>query len=263
MNHLRGDGKMVLLKGGGATTLPRGRTDLVRQLAVWAGFALAYQIARGFANRGPAPALANAEWVLRFEGRLGGVFELHLQRSLLHVGAFITAVNWTYWLAQFVVVGVAVAWIYVRRYSAYPLVRDTLIVTNTVGLIGYVLAPLAPPRLLAGYGFTDTLALSASVNHGTGLIQLFENPYVAMPSLHTADAFIVGVALAILVRPVWLKVVCLLWPAWVAFSLMVTGNHFSVDIAAGIVLVAVTAPATIALERLLRRPRARTELLPG
>lgn len=227
----------------------------MRQLAVWAGFAVAYEAARGLANRGPALALTNAGSVLRLERRLGGAFELHLQQSLLPVGALITVVNWTYWLAQFVVVGAAVAWIYLRRYPAYPFVRDTLIVTNTVGLIGYVLAPLAPPRLLPGYGFTDTLARSASVNHGTGLVQLFENPYAAMPSLHTADALIVGVALAVLVRPLWLKVVCLLWPAWVAFSLMVTGNHYWVDIAAGVLLVAVTTPATVALERIARRSR--------
>jgi membrane-associated phospholipid phosphatase len=238
----------------GRTILPRGRADLVRQLAIWLGFAVAYQIARGLANRGAGPALANAESLLRFERRLGTMFELGLQGALLDVSAVITAVNWTYWLAQFVVVGIAVAWIYLRRYPAYLWVRDTVIVTNTLGLLGYVLLPMAPPRLLAGEGFTDTLSTSAVVNHGTVVVELVENRYAAMPSLHTADALIIGVALAVLVRPLWLKVLCALWPAWVAFSLIVTGNHFWADVAAGVALVAVTAPATALLERLRQPP---------
>ena len=33
-----------------------------------------------------------------------------------------------------------------------------------------------------------------------------------------------------LVRPLWLKVLWLLWPAWVWFAVMATGNHFWLDI---------------------------------
>jgi membrane-associated phospholipid phosphatase len=234
------------------TILPRGRADLVRQIALWLGFAAAYQIVRGLANRGAGPALANGDSLLRFERRLGAMFELRLQRALLDLSGVITAVNWTYWLAQFVVVGLAISWIYLRRYPAYLFVRDTMIVTNTVGLIGYLLLPVAPPRLLVGAGFVDTLSTagSAPLSHGNAIVGLAENPYAAMPSLHTADALIVGVALAFLVRPLWLKALCVLWPAWVTFSLIVTGNHFWADVAAGLALVALTVPLTFALERL-------------
>jgi hypothetical protein len=38
------------------------------------------------------------------------------------------------------------------------------------------------------------------VNHGSGLVQLAANPYAAMPSLHAADALIVGLAPAAAVR---------------------------------------------------------------
>ena len=46
--------------------------------------------------------------------------------------------------------------------------------------------PTAPPRLL-GVGFAD--------QHRDGLVSLAANPYAAMPSLHAADALIVGVVL--------------------------------------------------------------------
>ena len=62
-----------------------------------------------------------------------------------------------------------------------------------------------------------------------------------MPSLHSADALIIGIALAMLIRPLWLKVVWLLWPAWVWFSVMATGNHFWTDIAAGVGVAALAA----------------------
>ena len=96
-------------------------------------------------------------------------------------------------------------------------------------------------------GFTDTLNQFGGLNHGSGLVELASNPYAAMPSLHAADALIAGVILASVVRrPVW-KAVWVLWPAWVWFAVMATGNHFWLDVLAGIVL------ATIALLITYRR----------
>jgi hypothetical protein len=66
---------------------------------------------------------------------------------------------------------------------------------------------------------------------------------------------IVGVTLAILVRPLWLKALWLLWPAWVWFAVMATANHFWLDIAAGIAVVLVAA--AVIHHRPLRRALAR------
>jgi membrane-associated phospholipid phosphatase len=63
-----------------------------------------------------------------------------------------------------------------------------------------------------------------------------------MPSLHSADALIVGIVLAVLVRSPILKAVWLIWPAWVWVAVIATGNHFWLDIAAGILVAAVAAP---------------------
>jgi membrane-associated phospholipid phosphatase len=95
----------------------------------------------------------------------------------------------------------------------------------------------------------DTLASHAAVDHSSGLIAFSSNPYAAMPSLHATDALIVGVAMALVVRSGWAKALWLGWPAWVWFSVMATGNHFWLDIAAG-VLVAGLAAAIVLRRRL-------------
>ena len=217
---------------------PRGLPDAVGQVVVWAGFAVAYEAVRGLAAGSRIEAIENARRMIRLERHLGGLFELDLQRPvhraegvlLLHV------VGWTYWLAQFVVVGTVVAWVYLRRNDAYSRLRNTIMIANTLGLAGYLLFPLAPPRLLPGYGFVDTLARTEPLNHRTGLIELFANPYAAMPSLHTADALILGVAFGAVARWSILRVAALLWPIWVSFALLATGNHFWLDILAGALL---------------------------
>jgi membrane-associated phospholipid phosphatase len=209
----------------------------VLQVAIWFGFAAAYQAVRGLADRGSRQAFANARRVIDVERYLGALFEPKLQRPVVDAGGLLLhAVNWTYWLSQFVAVGLALLWIYLRRNDAYLTVRNALIVTNTIGLVGYIALPTAPPRLFPGLGFTDTLAQAEALNHGSGLVRLASNPFAAMPSLHAADALIIGLALAATARHALPKVLCLAWPAWVAFSLIATANHFWLDIVAGSVV---------------------------
>jgi membrane-associated phospholipid phosphatase len=156
----------------------------------------------------------------------------------------IAATSYTYWLSQFTVLGAALLWVYLRRNDAFLRFRNLVMLANLIGLAGYVLLPTAPPRMFPGFGFADTLAVFGGLNHGSGLIELASNPYAAMPSLHAADALIVGLVLASLSRRWIVRTVWLAWPVWVWFSVMATGNHFWLDIAAG-VLVAGLAAAVI------------------
>ena len=234
--------------------LPRGWGDFLQQIAVWIGFVLAYQVARGLADRSADDALRNAERVIELERKAIGLVELDIQRTAIETGeALVQAANWTYWLSQFVVVSAALLWVYLRRNDAYLPLRNTLIVANTIGLVGYVLLPTAPPRMFPSLGFLDTLAGSAALNHGSGVVELASNQYAAMPSLHAADALIVGVALALVVRNPLARAACLLFPVWVWFSLIATANHFWLDVVAGILLATVGAAITIGWSK----PRGR------
>jgi membrane-associated phospholipid phosphatase len=222
--------------------LPRGWLDLLRQLLIWFGFVLAYQVARGVADRDDRAAFDNARGIVDLERRATGLWELSLQSWAESSYSVAVSMQWTYWLSQFAVVGVALLWVYLRRNESFIRFRNVLILTNVIGLIGYVLLPTAPPRMLPEFGFSDTLASLGAPNHGSSFIQLAANPYAAMPSLHSADALIVGIALAFFVKSWIMKGIWLAWPVWVWISVMATGNHFWLDIAAGILVAGVAAP---------------------
>jgi membrane-associated phospholipid phosphatase len=238
----------------GRRYLPRGWSDLFRQLAIWFGFFFAYQVARGIADRNPTAAFAHGLGVIRVEKHANALFELTLQRITVSSHVLTVLTSWTYWLSQFTVLGLALLWVYLRRHEHFARFRNTVLLANAIGLIGYVVVPTAPPRMFPGLGFVDMLS-DFGINHGSGLVQLASNQYAAMPSLHAADALIVGITLAVVVRHWYFKIVWLLWPAWVWFSVMATGNHFWLDIAIGIA-VAGLAAAIINAPRLLRLARA-------
>jgi membrane-associated phospholipid phosphatase len=232
---------MTAVAAAGRRYLPRGWTDFGLQLAIWFGFLLAYQVARGYADRDPARAFANGWRVVEWEqDKTHRVLELTFQNFANSSHLLELAVSWTYWNSEFTVVGLALLWVYLWRHAHFARFRNTILLANVLGLVGYVLLPTAPPRMFPSLGFVDTLAEFGGVNHGSGLIELASNPYAAMPSLHAADALIVGVTLAYVCRSWWAKAVWVLWPAWVWFSVMATANHFWLDVVAGAALAAVT-----------------------
>jgi hypothetical protein len=220
--------------------LPRGWVDFVFQVFIWFGFLAAYEVARGLADREPGEAFANGRAIINLEGP-HTLVELTLQRILHSSDVLLAMASWTYWGSQFTVLGLTLLWVYLRRNDAFYRFRNAIIVANLIGLVGYVLLPTAPPRMFPGYGFIDSLSDFGGISHGSAVIELASNPYAAVPSLHAADALILGVVMATLVRSRLLKAVWLAWPVWVWLVVMATGNHFWIDIAAGIVVAAVAS----------------------
>jgi membrane-associated phospholipid phosphatase len=236
---------MTAVLAAGRRYLPRGYGDFARQLVIWFGFLLVYQIARGVADRDPSRAFANGAKVIQFEQHATNrLFELTLQRIAETSALLESLASWTYWNSEFTVLGLALLWVYLRRNEAFARFRNVVLLANGLGLIGYVLLPTAPPRMFPEVGFVDTLAAFGGLNHGSGLVELASNPYAAMPSLHAADALLLGLVLASIARHWPVRVLWLLWPVWVWFCVMATGNHFWLDVLAG-VLVALVAAAVV------------------
>jgi membrane-associated phospholipid phosphatase len=228
---------VTTIVAAGRRVLPRGWKDLARQVAIWFGFAIAYQFARGLAGHNPTKAFADGAKVIELEQRITtNVWELTFQNFAHSYSWLATAASWTYWNSEFTVVALSLLWVYMRRHDSFVRFRNVILLANVIGLFGYVLVPTAPPRMFTGLGFVDS--------HHEGLVQLAANPYAAMPSLHAADALLLGVMLAILVRRRIVKIFWLVWPAWVWFSVVATANHFWLDVVGGIV-VAILAAAIV------------------
>ena len=235
---------MTSVVAAGRRHLPRGYADLGRQLVIWFGFLLFYQVARGLADRNPAKAFANGFRVVDFEQRhTHHLIELTAQQVADSSSFLAGAVSWTYWNSEFTVVCLALLWVYLRRHEAFARLRNTILIANVLGLVGYIFMPTAPPRMFPWLGFVDS--------HRNGIVQLAANPYAAMPSLHAADALILGIVLAGIARRPLTRAVWILWPGWVWFCTMATGNHFWLDILAGN-LVALFALAVVYRQQLRR-----------
>src|SRR4051812_21716445 len=90
----------------GRRHLPRGWKHLALQFAIWFGFLIIYQAARGWADRGPEPvakarALANGLRVIHFESSMNALYELTFQRLGAGHLALHDAVYFTYWFSEF------------------------------------------------------------------------------------------------------------------------------------------------------------------
>ena len=162
---------MTTMARVGRRYLPRGWAHLGLQVAIWFAFLGLYQLARGLADRDPARAFANGLRLIDFEQGANALWELTFQRLALSSHWLGTVASWTYWNSEFTVVGVALLWVYLRRHESFARFRNTILLANVLGLIGYVLVPTAPPRMFASFGFVNDHRDGLVALIGAGLIQ--------------------------------------------------------------------------------------------
>jgi hypothetical protein len=228
--------------------LPRGWTDLLLQLALFFGVYQGYQVVRGLSEGKSALAFDNAERIIDVERALGTYFEASLQSSLLDNEWVIDFANWMYVNSHFVITTSFLAWLYLFRNEHFYFVRNMFMVAMLLALTGYLLFPTAPPRLMPQEGFIDTIASFTSIEQDNKAVSLLVNKYAAVPSMHIGFASMIAIPGILLVRN---RIGTLAWglsPFLVLFVIVVTGNHFWLDAAAG---AAVAAMAAAIAHRLL------------
>ena len=227
-----------------ARSLGSGR----RELAIALGAYGIYSLVRGAFGGTLDVALANADRVVELERRYGLFVEADIQRFFVDHHLAMPFWNFFYPASQVVVLPFTLFLVYRYRRSAYPFIRNMAIVSWCGGLIWYALQPTAPPRL-AGYA-ADTVTNQTFFDLDSPFIQAFYNPYAAMPSLHVGMAPVVAWALWRLTSRWWTRALGLAYPLLVATAIVVTGNHYILDIAGGL---AVVLPA-VAIARILTGP---------
>jgi hypothetical protein len=218
--------------------LPQGYGDAARQLSLFVVAELCYEAVRGVADGQREVAIANGQHVINFERSTHTFFEPHLQ-DIFSARWMIDFANFMYMNSHFVVTTAFLVWLYLFRNQNFYFVRNMFMVAMGLAVVGYALLPTAPPRMFDG--FTDTITQYAQVNHDSGLVKLFINPYAAIPSMHVAFSTMIGVTGVLISRN---KVVKALWAAYpflVFWVVVVTANHFWVDGAFGMLVAALSA----------------------
>jgi hypothetical protein len=161
----------------------------------------------------------------------------------------IDTADWLYLNAQTSIVACALIYLYRFRNSSFYFVRNTLIISWAIALVGYTIFPSAPPRLLPEWGFVDTVASFAHVREQSSAVLSLVNPYAAVPSMHVALAIIIGWPMTKLARR---RLVRLLWAAYpllIAFVTIVTANHLLLDALLGAATAGLSAYAASWLSR--------------
>jgi PAP2 superfamily len=215
-----------------------------------------YDAARGLVRGGAPAAVAHARSIASLERSLGLLHEADLQRAVAHLPGATTLFGFGYDVLHLSVTGGVLLWLYFRHADAYPRVRTTLLAATGLALVGFTIYPSAPPRL-AGIGIADTLSLAKDTAQ-SGVLQFLYNPYAAMPSLHMAYALIAGACLYRWGGHQIVRFIGIAYPVFVGVEVVATGNHFFLDLAAG---VAVDICALAIVSRVLTQSSPRNVAL--
>jgi membrane-associated phospholipid phosphatase len=220
--------------------LPQGWLDALRQLALFAGAYYAYRLVRGLVDGQTAVAFQNAREVVDAERSIGLFFEPGFQDLVLGQEWLRDFANFMYVNSHFMITTTFLIWLYLARNHAFYYVRNMFMVAMGLALVGYLVYPTAPPRLLPEWGFDDTVAQAVGPSAQNSAEVLY-NPYAAMPSMHVAFALMIAIPAMKLVALRPLRWVWATYPAIVTFVVVVTANHFWLDAAVGVVVAAMSA----------------------
>ena len=230
----------------GSRRLPRWAVEALLLAVLY----LAGEFVRGIARGGESSADGQASTIVRLERHLHVFDEATIQHAAGHVGGLPTFLGYAYVSLHLAGTAAVLVWVYRRHPDAYARLRNTLALASGLAVAGYAVFPTAPPRL-AGIGIKDTVSGSTVVDLHSTIVSSLYNPYAAVPSVHIVFSVIAGVTVVRLAsRPLW-RAAGALYPVFVLFVIVATGNHFFFDAAAG-AAVAGMALATTALAPHLR-----------
>ncbi|GAA3821277.1 bifunctional glycosyltransferase 87/phosphatase PAP2 family protein [Streptomyces coacervatus] len=229
------------------------RPNLLLELLLIRVTYAAYQQIRLTVTADRATAEHHGHQIHRIEQWLSIDIESWANHALVQVPLLRGFLDLYYVSFHFAVPLTVLAVLYVRRPADYRWARSALGLATVIGLLGFWLYPLAPPRLMPGLGFIDTVhGVQDFSKPDYGALTAVTNQYAAMPSLHFAWALWCGLVIAVLTPKWWMKPLGLLHPLLTVSAIVATGNHWILDAVGGAAVVG----AGFGLQYLLSGPRA-------
>ncbi|WP_022867801.1 phosphatase PAP2 family protein [Schaalia vaccimaxillae] len=211
------------------------RRALVKEVSLVALCAMAYSILCNIAPITAQSANAHARQILRIEDLLGLDIELSANLWLQRHPVIAESFAIYYSVSFFALTFGALLLIWFQKPEHYHFSRNVLFIMTGAAMVTYWVYPLAPPRLLSGTAFVDSVAQQSAF--GSGYSQLYSalgNPYAAMPSMHTGWSIWVAVCLGLFVwKAPWQRLLLAIHPALTIIIVITTGNHYILDAVAG------------------------------
>jgi hypothetical protein len=236
--------------GAGGSTAVSSADSLRRRIArarrgpkrprLWVEIALMgltywlYNIVRNAVPQQDALAQRHAVWVWHTEQDFGVAVERWVNHTLDRVDWLITGMDYYYATLHFIMTLGVLIWLYRSHPGRYAAARLVLAVTTGIALVGFYFFPLAPPRLMNGGGFVDTV-----ITHHTwgslasGAAASVTNKYAAMPSMHIGWSLWCGLTIFYLAERTWVRALGLAYPAATLVVIIATANHFWMDAIGG------------------------------
>lgn len=213
----------------------------MRELGLVLALYVGYSASRLLADDSFTPAASRALQLLDLEKVVG--LDLEGLLNGWFVAVPVLGVVACYWYAtlHYVVTGGVLIWLYRRGPEVFRPARTALVVATILGLVLYLMVPMAPPRMLAGY--VDVLALNsdagwwgtdASAPRGLGGLT---NDLAAFPSLHAGWALWVALVVRRLGAPRWARGLAWAYAAGTTIVIVGTANHWVLDAVVGWIVV--------------------------
>jgi hypothetical protein len=222
-------------------TALRGFREIVLIAAVYSF----YDVTRYFVSGDHNVAVRHGRAIFHFEQRLGIAPEHALNKLFsAHIALGLPA-DYMYATLHYIVTPAVLIWLWRRYPASYASARTVLIATTVIGLVGFSLLPVAPPRLLGG--FVDTMAhfsrygwwsTAGSAPRGLGNDT---NQFAAMPSLHVGWALWSGWQLFRHGSHRLTRVLGVIYPFVLGVVVIATANHYLLDVVAGFAVVGLGA----------------------
>lgn len=226
---------------------------VLREASVALAAVAAYFLVRGATESSEAHAVANARQLLRFEQWLGIAWEKQLQELIyghtLVEGFFSAVYIWGHWP----VIAILGFWLFFYHRPHYYVLRNAFLISGAIGLVIFLVYPVAPPRL-AGLGFLDTVTIHSKAYR---VLQppAFVNQYAAMPSLHFGWNLLAGGALVFRSSHWVLRLLGVTLTVLMLCAIVFTANHFIIDAVAGAAVALFGLALTLWLRRAPLPPR--------
>jgi hypothetical protein len=242
----------------GPARRPRAQAELALLVLLYFG----YSVGRLLGHAGLPTATAHARDLLHVEVLLHLNIERHANEVLDSVPLLALIGSYWYALLHYIVTPVVLLWAYHARPLHYRRVRNVLVLASAIGLVGFTLIPMAPPRMLPGY--VDTLATTAqhgwwggdaSAPRGLGALT---NQFAAMPSLHVGWALWCAWVVFTMANRRWVRIAAIAYPIGTTLVVVGTANHYVLDAVAGMLVMWVAIHVVDRLPAVVRLPEQRS-----